>query len=137
MLISGNAEVRKLFKGAKTTDRFTTELLKDGSIRLTKIDTRAYRIKANSAASFYMTDVERKLSAAGYETYYAKLSISRTVCVILKNDKLIYSGFSKCNMDKDIPDAAIGEALALWRAVSDTPFKRKLPEAIWNYVFNF
>lgn len=134
MLISGNTEVRKLFKGAKTTDRFTTELVSGGAIRITKVNTKMLRANASKAAFEYVNRVEKRLTKAGYDVQFTKLSISQFVCLILKNNKLIYSGFAKCNMEKDKPDADIGEALALWRAVSGTP--SDLPEAVWNYVFN-
>lgn len=137
MLISGDTKVCKLFDKGAPTDRFTTELLNDGSVRITKVDTETLRTNANHVASKYVTRIEKHIAAWGYNIYFLNLSVSQIVCLILRNNKLIYSGFSKCNMDKDMPDAAIGEALALWRAVTDTPFERKLPEIVWNYVFNF
>lgn len=137
MLITGDAKVRNLFPKVKPADRFVTELLNDGSIRIARVNTAILRANADRIATEYVSCVEKQLVAKGYEVYFTKLSIGQTACLILKSNKLIYSGYSKCNMVENVPNNAIGEALSIWRAISGTPFECKLPEIVWNYAFNF
>lgn len=135
MLVTGNTKVGNLFAKTKQTDRFITELLNDGSVCIAKVDPVAHRARVIYAASDYVSRMEKQLAANGYEVYFAKLSIGQTACLILGNNKLIYTGYSKCNMEKDEPSTAIGGALSIWRALYCTPFECKLPAIIWSYVF--
>lgn len=135
MFITGNAKVGNLFAKTKQTDRFVTKLLDDGSIRITKVDTIEFRAEVIRAAFNYVSRMKKKLVANGYEVYFTKLSIGQTACLILANNQLVYTGYSKCNMEKDEPSTAIGEALSIWRALSYSQFECKLPEIVWNYTF--